>query len=108
MNLGDYFIWEATNGLLLIPTVIGLVMLLRWFRGQPVFTERDWLFLFGHPCKEVFSLRLLVRFSALLFVVILVGLGVCFYILPYGIGCFAGAVILTIAGILLVVPKWLR
>ena len=25
MNLGDYLIWEATNGLLLIPTVIGLV-----------------------------------------------------------------------------------
>ena len=108
MNVGDYLIWEATNGLLLIPTVIGLVMLVRWIRGQPVFTERDWFFLFGHSRKEVFSLRLLVRFSALLFVVMLVGLGVCFYILPYGIGWFAGAVILTIAGILLVVPKWLR
>jgi len=54
MNLGDYLIWEATNGLLLIPTVIGLVMLVRWIRGQPVFTERDWLFLFGHSPKEVF------------------------------------------------------
>ena len=108
MNLGDVLIWEATNGLLLITTVIGLVMVVRWLRGQPVFTERDWLFLFGHPRKEVFSLRLLVRFSALLFVVVLVGLAICFYILPYGIGWFAGAVILTIAGILLVVPKWLR
>ena len=48
MNLGDVLIWEATNGLVLIPTVIGLVMLVRWFRRQPVFTERDWLFLFGH------------------------------------------------------------
>ena len=108
MNVGDYLIWEAMNGLLLIPTVIGLVMLVRWFRRQPVFTERDWLFLFGHPRKEVFSLRLLVRFSALLFVVVLVGLAICLYILPYGIGWFAGAVILTIAGILLIVPKWLR
>jgi hypothetical protein len=41
MNVGDYLIWEAMNGLLLIPTVIGLVMLVRWFRRQPVFTERD-------------------------------------------------------------------
>jgi hypothetical protein len=41
MNLGDVLIWEATNGLLLIPTVIGLVMVVRWLRGQPVFTERD-------------------------------------------------------------------
>ena len=108
MNLDDYLIWEATNGLLLIPTVVGFVMLMRWLRGQPVFTERDWLFLFGHPRKEVFSLRLLVRFSALLLVVVLVGLAICLYILPYGIGWFAGAVILTIAGILLIVPKWLR
>jgi len=108
MNLGDVLIWEATNGLLLIPTVIGLVMVVRWLRGQPVFTERDWLFLFGHPRKEVFSLRLLVRFSALLLVVVLVGLAICFYVLPYGIGWFAGAVILTIAGILLIAPKWLR
>ena len=64
MNLGDYLIWEATNGLLLIPTVIGLVVLVRWFRGQPVFTERDWLFLFGHPRNEVFSLRLLQSYTA--------------------------------------------
>ena len=41
MNVGDYLIWEAKNGLLLIPTVIGLVMLVRWFRRQRVFTERD-------------------------------------------------------------------
>ena len=108
MDIGDVLIWEATNGLLLIPTVIGLVVPMRWFRGRPVFTDRDWLFLFGHPRKEVFSLRLLVRFSALLFVVVLVGLAICLYILPYGIGWFAGAVILTIAGILLIVPKWLR
>ena len=33
MNLGDYLIWEATNGLLLIPTAIGFVMLMRWLRG---------------------------------------------------------------------------
>jgi hypothetical protein len=49
MNIGEILIWESTNALLLIPTVIGLVMLIRWIRGKPVFTDRDWLFLFGHP-----------------------------------------------------------
>src|SRR6266581_9234438 len=107
MNLGDYFIWEAINGLLLIPTVIGLVMLMRRIRGRPVFTERDWLFLFGHSRKEVFSLRLLLRFAAMLGVVVIVGLGISFYVLPYGLGWFVGAVVLTIAGILLILPKWL-
>ena len=39
MTIGDYLIWETTNGFLLIPIVIGLVM--RRFRGRPVFTEMD-------------------------------------------------------------------
>ena len=91
-----------------IPTVIGLVMVVPWFRGQPVFTERDWLFLFGHSRKEVFSLRLLVRFAAMLGFVVLVGLGISFYVLPYGLGWFVGAVVLTIASILFVAPRWLR
>jgi hypothetical protein len=108
MNIGDYLIWEATNGLLLIPVVLGLVILTRWVRGRPVFTERDWLFLFGHSRNEVFSLRLLLRFCALFLLVVLLGLAICFYVLPYGLGWFAGAVLLTIAGILLVVPRWLR
>src|SRR5213594_3450053 len=108
MNLGDYLIWEATNGLLLIPVVIGLVMLARRLRRQPAFTEHDWLFLFGHPRKEVFSVRILLRFAAMLILVVLVGLGISFYVLPYGLGWFVGAVVLTIVGILLILPKWLR
>ena len=108
MNLGDYLIWEATNGPLLIRVVIGLVMLARRLRGQPAFTERDWLFLFGHSRKEVFSPRLLLRFAAMLGVVVLVGLGISFYVLPYGLGWFVGAVVLTIASLLFVAPKWLR
>ena len=108
MDIGDVLIWEATNGVLLIPTVIGLVIVVRWFRRQPVFTERDWLFLFGHSRKEVFSLRRLLRFAAMLGVVVLVGLGISFYVLPYGSGWFVGAVVLTIVGILLILPKCLR
>jgi len=108
MNLGDYLIWEATNGLLLIPVVIGLVMLARRIRGKPMFTERDWLFLFGYSRKEVFLPRLLLRFAAMLGVVVLVGLGISFYVLPYGSGWFVGAVVLTIVGILFILPKWLR
>ena len=84
MNLGDYLIWEATNGLLLIPTVIGLVVLMRWFRGQPVFSERDWFFLFDHLRKEVFSPRLLLKFAGLLLLAVLLGLVISFYVLRYG------------------------
>src|SRR5215471_17555560 len=41
--VADILLWESFNLLLLIPVVIGLVMLTRWKRGRPVFTERDWL-----------------------------------------------------------------
>jgi hypothetical protein len=40
-------------------------MLIRWVRGQPVFTESDWRFLFGHPEERVFTARLLLRFAVL-------------------------------------------
>jgi hypothetical protein len=65
MNIAEILIWESTNGLLLIPVVIALVMLTRWLRGRPVFTDWDWLFLFGHRREKVLSLHLWLRFAAL-------------------------------------------
>ena len=58
MNIGEILVWESTNVLLLIPVVIALVMLVRWIRGRPVFTESDWLFLLGHPREKVLSLHM--------------------------------------------------
>jgi hypothetical protein len=86
MDIGDVLIWEATNGLLLLPGVIGLVVRVRWISGRPVFTECDWLFLFGHSRKEVLSPRLLLTFTGLLSLAMLVGLGILFYVLPNGLG----------------------
>jgi hypothetical protein len=41
MNIPEILIWESTNALLLIPVVIGIVMLVRWIRRRPAFTESD-------------------------------------------------------------------
>jgi hypothetical protein len=73
MNIADILIWETTNGLLLIPVVIALVMLTRLLRGRPVFTDWDWLFLIGRPREKVFSLHLWLRFATLWFAVVLIG-----------------------------------
>ena len=73
MNIADILFWEATNGLLLIPAWIVLVMLTRWMRGRPVFTERDWFFLIGHPREKVLAVHLWLRFATLWFAVVLVG-----------------------------------
>jgi hypothetical protein len=56
MTIG--LIWEATNVLLLIPVVIALVILTRWIRRLPLFTDRDWLFLTGSSTgKPVAQIR---------------------------------------------------
>jgi hypothetical protein len=71
--IADALIWESANALLLIPVVIGLVMLVRWIRGRSVFTDRDWLFLFGNAREKVLSLHLWLRFAVLWVAVVLIG-----------------------------------
>jgi hypothetical protein len=108
MNIGEILIWESTNALLLIPIVIGLVMLTRWIRGRPAFTERDWLFLFGHPREKLLSLHLWLRFAALWVAVVFIGFVEDYVLLPFGLIAFLGAVFLTVFVIWRVAPKWLR
>src|SRR5215475_14771904 len=82
MNIGEILVWESTNVLLLIPVVIALVMLVRWIRGRPVFTERDWLFLLGHPREKVLSLHLWLRFAVLWVAVVLVAFVEGYVLIP--------------------------
>jgi hypothetical protein len=107
MNIADILIWEATNGLLLIPVVIGLVMFMRWIRRRPVFTERDWLFLTGRPRERVLSLHLWLRFAVLWFAVVLISFVEGYVFLPFGLAAFLGAVFLSAPVVWCVVPKWL-
>jgi hypothetical protein len=108
MNIGEILIWESTNALLLFPVVIGLVMLTRWIRGRPVFTEKDWRFLFGHPREKVLSLHLWLRFAALWLAVVLIGFVEGYVLLPFGLAAFLGAVFITALVVWRVAPKWLR
>jgi hypothetical protein len=108
MNIGEILIWESTNVLLLIPVVIALVMLTRWIEGWPIFTERDWLFLFGHTRDKVLSLHLWLRFAILWVAVVLIGFIEGYVFLPFGLAAFFGAIFLTAFVVWRVAPKWLR
>jgi hypothetical protein len=108
LKAADILIWESTNALLLIPVVIGLVMLRRWMRGRRAFTERDWLFLFGHPREKVLSLHLWLRFAVLWFAVVVIGFVERYVLLPFGLAAFLSAVFLTALVVWRVAPKWLR
>lgn len=99
MTLTDIFLWEATNVLLLIPALIVLVMLTRSIRGRPVFTERDWRFSIGEARGKLLSLHFWLRFTALWFTVVLIGLAEGYVPLLYGLVLFVG----TLAVIALIV-----
>jgi hypothetical protein len=87
MNATELLTWidEATALWWLIAVALSLIYVRRRLQGYDGFTERDWLFLFGHSRNEVFSLRLMLRFAAMLLAVVLVCLGNSFYVLPYGL-----------------------
>ena len=107
MNLGDFLIQESLGLLWLIPAGIAILVLTRWFQGRPVFTDRDWRFLLGHSPAKIFTARLWLRFAELWLAVVLVGVGVSFYVLPYGLARFFGTVLLAVVAVLFITPKWL-
>ena len=72
-----------------------------------MFTERDWLFLFGHPRTKVLTLRLWLRFAVMLLAVVVIGFVLGFYISPYGLEWFVGTVVVVGVSVLLIAPKWL-
>jgi hypothetical protein len=91
MTIPEILIWEATNILLLIPVVIALVILARWIRRRPLFTDRDSLFLTGRPREKVLSVHLWLRFAVLWFAVMLIGFVEGYVLLPFRLPSFLGA-----------------
>ena len=107
MNLANILFWEAANGLLLILMWIALVMLTRWMRRRPVFTERDWFFLIGHPMDKVLAVHLWLRFATIWFAAVAAGFAEGYVLWPFGLASFVGAGVLTTIVVYRVAPKWL-
>jgi hypothetical protein len=107
MTIVEILIWEATNVLLLIPLVVALVIVMRRIRRRPLFTEHDWLFLFGQTREKVLSFHFWIKFAVFCFVVTLIGIGEGYVLLPVGLAAFFSAVFLTALMVWRVAPKWL-
>jgi hypothetical protein len=57
-----------------VPAILAVrLSLTRWVRGWPVFTERDWLFLTGHPREKILSLHVWLTFAVLWVAIVLIG-----------------------------------
>jgi hypothetical protein len=92
-----------------MPAAIGwLLMLRRWMRGWPVFTDHDWVFLIGRPLEKIFSLHLWLKLGMLWFTVVLIGFAGGYILFPYGLPLFLCAVLIAGLLILLLTPKLLR
>ncbi len=92
------------RGGLLISVAIGLLDAGALASGKGVFTERDWLLLFGHPREKVFTLRLWL---------FALGHGsnwICQRSLSVALRIrrFVSALILAAVAALIIAPKWLR
>ena len=59
----------------------------------------------NNPQIPFLSVKLWLRFATLWLAVLVVGFAVSFYVLPYGLIWFMGALLLLIVGILLIAPK---
>jgi hypothetical protein len=108
MNIVDILMWEAANVLLLIPLMIALVILTRWIRRRPLFTDRDWLFLTGRSREKVLSVHLWLRFAVVWLAVVVIGFVEDYVLLPLGLAAFIGAVFLTAIVVWRVVLRVLR
>ena len=73
-----------------------------------MFTERDWLFLFGQTRERVFSVHFWLRFAALWLTVVLIGFVEVYVLFPFGLAAFLGSAFLTASVVWRVAPKWLR
>ncbi|HEY7322316.1 MAG TPA: hypothetical protein VIE89_32535 [Candidatus Binatia bacterium] len=100
----EILLWQAINALLLVPVWIALLMLTRWMRGRPIFTERDWVFPVGHSREKILSLHFWLRLAPLWFTVVLLGVNEIYGLITHGIGLLLGAVLLTALAVLFFAP----
>lgn len=107
MTIIDIAIWQATNGLLLIPAIISLLILLRRILGRRAFTDKDWLFLIGERRQRVFSLHVWLRVAVLWLVVVLTGVVQGYVLLPVAISAIIGGGFLAALVAKRIALKWL-
>lgn len=108
MTIPEILIWEATNVLFLIPVVMAFVILTRWIGGRPLFTERDWLFLFGQTRERVFSVHFWLRYAVLCCTFVLIGLVEGYILLPVNLAAFLASAFVTASVVWRVAPMWLH
>jgi hypothetical protein len=61
---------EGIRLLWLIPLAIGLLMVVRMFKGRAALSETEWRLFFGRPKDKVFTLRYWLTFYATLIIAV--------------------------------------
>jgi hypothetical protein len=87
---------------------LGVVRLRRTLRGEKVFSDRDWLFLFGRPKNEVLTATFWIKVSCVVVICFLIGLVEYVIVAPYGLGWYLVLTGLTVFAIALFAFRYLQ
>jgi hypothetical protein len=104
MNIGKILIWYSLTLFWLLVACLAIVRLRRILRGEPAFTDKDWLLLFGLPRDRIMT-GFWLRFALANLVVIALGFAIVLLLLPYAVGW---AVALTAMAVIMLLPKFLK
>jgi len=105
----DFFLWVASSLFILIVAWIAVLIGRRALRGQALFTDTDWRFLFGRSKEQVLTWSYWGKLGFLLLICSVLSAAEYLIILPYGEGWYLASVAVTFAGIIVLGPAiWLK
>ena len=107
MTLGQVAFWYSTIVFILLLAFV-LLLLRRKTDGKPAFTQADWRFLFGSSKEKVLSGNFWLRLFLATFIALSLGVIIAVFVLPYGRAVAVATLLLTLAGLVVFVPKLLE
>jgi hypothetical protein len=107
MTLGELVFWYSTIFLVLLLAFV-VLLLRRRVGGKPVFTQADWRFLFGYSKEKVLSGEFWLKIFLAIFIALSLGVIIAVFVLPYGNAPAVAVLLVTVAALVLLVPKLLE
>jgi ABC-type branched-subunit amino acid transport system permease subunit len=106
--MSTLFFYIASYFAILLVGASIILLLRRLVRRNPLFTERDWLALFGCTKAEALRLNRWICLTMAAAVVSLIGFAESVFLLPIGVDIFFITVSVTVSAIVLITPRIFR
>ena len=108
MRLEEIVLISIGALLLFVPLLVVVLMLRRTLRGEGLFSDQDWYFLFGRPKEEVLTETFWSKMGVGAIICFVVAFIEYYLVAPYGSQWFVAIIGLTVLGIAIYAPRFLR